>query len=62
METGEQTVISARKARLIRRSVEDSIDAYRARLKRECGIDSVVLTPGEHFEALFKFLVTRGVH
>jgi hypothetical protein len=62
METGEQTVISARKARLIRRSVEDSIDAYRARLKRESGIDSVVLTPGEHFEALFKFLVTRGVH
>jgi hypothetical protein len=42
--------------------VEDSIDAYRARLKRESGIDSVVLTPEEHFEALFKFLVTRGVH
>jgi uncharacterized protein (DUF58 family) len=62
METGEQTVISARKARLIRRSVEESIDTYRARLKRECGIDSVVLTPEDHFEALFKFLVTRGVH
>ena len=60
METGEQTLISARKTRLIRRSVEDSLDAFRARLKRECGVDSEVLTPEGHFETLFKFLMTRG--
>ena len=60
METGAQTVISARKTRLIRRSIEDSLDSIRARLKRECGIDSEVLTPDGHFETLFKFLMTRG--
>jgi uncharacterized protein (DUF58 family) len=61
METGEQTVISARKARLIRLNVEESIEAFRARLKRECGVDSAVLTPADHFETLFKFLITRNV-
>lgn len=60
METGEQTVISARKTRLIRRDIEESLAAIRARLKQECGVDSEVLTPKGHFETLFKFLVTRG--
>jgi uncharacterized protein (DUF58 family) len=60
METGEQTVISARKARLIRRDIEESIAAMRAKLKKECGVDSEILTPEGHFETLFKFMVTRG--
>ena len=34
LETGEQTVISARKARLIRRDIEESIAAIRTRLKK----------------------------
>jgi len=60
METGEQTVISARKARAIRQHIEEARDALRVRLKRECGVDSVVLTPENYFEQLFKFLMTRA--
>jgi len=59
METGEQTTMSARKAAAIRRSIEEAREALRLRLKRESGVDSVVLTPADHFEELSRFLATR---
>lgn len=60
METGEQVVIAARKAGAIRRNIEESREALRAALKQRSGIDSVVLTPGNHFEQLSKFLLARA--
>jgi uncharacterized protein (DUF58 family) len=59
METGEQTVIAARKAPAIRRSVEEAREALQARLWRECGVGSVVLTPQNWYDQLSRFLVTR---
>jgi uncharacterized protein (DUF58 family) len=59
METGKQTVISARKAGAIRRKIEESRAALQYTLKHKCGVDSVVLTPGNHTEALPKFLISR---
>ena len=59
METGKQTVISARKAGAIRRKIEESRAALQYTLKHKCGIDSVVLTPENHTEALPKFLISR---
>lgn len=59
METGRQTVISARKAGAIRRRIEEAQEEVRYRLKRLCGIDSVVLAPGNHADELAKFLVAR---
>ncbi len=59
METGKQTVISARKAGAIRRRIGESRDQLQYLLKHRCGIDSVVLTPENHTEALPKFLVAR---
>ena len=51
METGKQTVISARKVKAIRRRIEESRDALQYELKRQSGIDSVVLTPENHSAA-----------
>lgn len=59
METGEQTVISARKARMIHRDIEEARRRIQMRLKSECGVDSAVLEPKRHAEQLFKFLMTR---
>ena len=59
METGKQTVISARKAGAIRRTIEESRDTLQYALKNRCGIDSVVLTPDNHTEELPKFLIAR---
>ena len=59
METGKQTVISARKAGAIRRRIEETREALLYRLKHRCGIDSVVLTPDNHHEVLPKFLIAR---
>ena len=59
METGKQTVISARKAGAIRRRIEESRETLQYRLKHQSGIDSVVLTPENHVEALTKFLISR---
>lgn len=59
METGRQTVISARKAGAIRRRIEEAQEEVQYRLKRLCGIDSVVLAPGNHADDLAKFLVAR---
>ena len=59
METGKQTVISARKAGAIRRRIGESRNQLQYLLKHRCGIDSVVLTPENHTEALPKFLVAR---
>ena len=59
METEEQTVISARKAGAIRRRIEESIEMLQYELKRQSGIDSVVLTPQNHGEELTKFLISR---
>jgi hypothetical protein len=59
MESGKQTVISARKAGAIRRQIEKSRDALQYDLKRQSGIDSVVLTPENHGEVLAKFLISR---
>ena len=59
METGKQTVISARKAGAIRRRIEESRDALQYALKHKSGVDSVVLTPENHAETLPKFLVAR---
>ena len=59
METGKQTVISARKAGAIRRRIEEVHEDIRYRLKHKCGIDSVVLTPENHTDALGEFLIAR---
>ena len=59
METGKQTVISARKAGAIQRKIGESRDQLKYLLKHRCGIDSVVLTPENHTEALPKFLIAR---
>ena len=59
METGKQTVISARKAGVIRRKIDDSRATLQDMLKKKCGIDSVVLTPQNHTQVLPKFLVAR---
>ena len=59
METGKQTVISARKAGAIRRRIEESRVALQYKLKHKAGIDSCVLTPENHLEALPKFLISR---
>lgn len=59
MESGRQTVISARKAGAIRRRIEELREALQYKLKHQSGIDSVVLTPENHTEALPKFLVAR---
>ena len=59
METGKRTVISARKAGAIRRKIEESRAALQYTLKSKCGVDSVVLTPENHTEALPKFLISR---
>ena len=59
METGKQTVISARKSGVIRRKIEESRAALQYALKHRCGIDSVVLTPDGHAQELPKFLMSR---
>ncbi|MCY4602373.1 MAG: hypothetical protein OXF27_20920 [Acidobacteria bacterium] len=59
METGRQTVISARKAGAIRRQIEEAHADVQYRLKHHCGIDSAVLTPRNHADELAKFLVSR---
>ena len=59
METGRQTVISARKAGAIRRQIEEAHADVQYRLKHLCGIDSAVLTPSNHADELAKFLVSR---
>jgi uncharacterized protein (DUF58 family) len=59
MESGRQTVISVRKAGAIRRRIEELREALQYKLKHQSGIDSVVLTPENHTEALPKFLVAR---
>lgn len=59
METGKQTVISARKAGAIRRRIEESRSTLQRTLKQTCGVDSVVLTPENHPEELPKFLIAR---
>jgi uncharacterized protein (DUF58 family) len=60
METGAQTVVSTRRLPLVRRGIEEALARLRTRLKRECGVDSEVLTPGRHFEALARFLAMRS--
>ena len=55
----KQTVIAARKAGAIRRKIEEARAALQYTLKHKCGVDSVVLTPGNHTEALPKFLTSR---
>lgn len=59
METGKQTVISARKAGAIRRRIEEAHEDIQYQLKHKCGIDSVVLTPENHTDALGEFLIAR---
>ena len=59
METGRQTVISARKAGAIRHQIEEAHADIQYRLKHQCGIDSAVLTPKNHADELAKFLVSR---
>ena len=59
METGKQTVISARKAVAIRRDIEERRAALQSRMKHESGVDSVVLTPDNHGEELPRFLIAR---
>ncbi len=59
METGKQTVISARKAGAIRRRIEETRETLQYRLKHHAGIDSAVLTPKNHLEELPKFLISR---
>jgi uncharacterized protein (DUF58 family) len=60
METGKQTVISARKAGAIRLAMGEARQALQSTLKRRSGIDSVVLTPRDHAEVLLRFLIARA--
>lgn len=59
METGRQTVISARKASDIRRTIEDRRGELQYMLKHKAGVDSVVLTPDNHIDELPKFFIAR---
>jgi uncharacterized protein (DUF58 family) len=59
METGEQMVISARKAAAVRASIDAERDRLRTTLRKRCGIDSVVLVPDTYFDVLSRFLVQR---
>jgi uncharacterized protein (DUF58 family) len=59
METGEQTVISARRASAVRASIEVERDRLCTTLRKRCGIDSVVLAPDTYMEVLSRFLVQR---
>jgi len=59
METGKQTTISARKAVSIRHGIEKSLKELQADLQQKSGIDSIVLTPENHMEALTQFLISR---
>lgn len=59
METGRQTVISARKARDIRRTIEGRRADLQYMLKHKAGVDSVVLTPDNHIDELPKFFIAR---
>lgn len=59
METGAQTVISACKADALQKRLVERRRALQARLERECHVDSVVLTPSDGHETLFKFLRAR---
>ena len=59
METGRQTVISARKAGDIRRTIEERRAELQYMLKHKAGVDSVVLTPENHIDELPKFLIAR---
>ncbi len=59
METGRQTVISARKVGAIRRGIKERREALQYKLKHHSGVDSVVLTPENHTEVLSKFLIAR---
>ena len=59
METGKQTVISARKAGAIRNQIEEAQEEVQYRFKHNCGIDSVVLTPKNHTDVLAEFLIAR---
>ena len=59
METGRQTVISARKAGDIRRTIEERRAELQYMLKHKAGVDSVVLTPENHIDELPKFFIAR---
>jgi uncharacterized protein (DUF58 family) len=60
IETGEQTVVATRRLPLIRHDIEEALTRVRARLRRECGVASVVLTPGDYFLALARFFAPRS--
>ena len=59
METGRQTVISARKAGAIRRTIAERRAEFQYMLKHKSGIDSVVLTPDNHIDELPRFFIAR---
>ena len=59
METGRQTVISARKAGAIRRTIAERRAELQYMLKHKSGIDSVVLTPDNHIDELPRFFIAR---
>lgn len=59
METGEQTVMPARKAVAVRSSIEQERERLRAALRKRSDIDSVVLTPHGYFEELSRFFAQR---
>jgi hypothetical protein len=59
METGEQTVIPARKAAAVRATIAAERDHLCATLRTRCGIDSVVLAPDTYLEVLSRFLAQR---
>ena len=59
METDRQTVISARKASAIRRTIDERMSELQYMLKHKSGVDSVVLTPRNHADALAEFLIAR---
>ena len=59
MESGRQTVISARRAGDIRRTIEERRAELQYMLKHKASVDSVVLTPDNHIDELPKFLIAR---
>ncbi len=58
METGDIEVVSVRKLRAMHAEALKAREAFRAKLKKT-GVDSIVLTYGNHFEQLAKFFAER---
>jgi len=60
IETGKQTTVLRKKARVIMESVRRKRTELRKQKLRNLGIDSVVLEPGKQISRLQKFFIKRN--